>query len=368
MGAPTIILCSGELSGDIHAAALVRHLRAQMPDARILAMGGDRCREAGAEIIFHYRDYAILGFSGVLANLPRFIRLERSLKRHINAADLFIAVDYPGLNLRLAAHARKKRVPVLYYIGPQVWAWGARRLDRMVDVVDRMAVILPFEQTLYEEKGIPVEFVGHPFVMDHPVLPPRSQEERAGVGLLPGSRLQEVRRLLPVLLSAAARIRDGGSGEAFIVGRSEGVERRVYDDFIGESGLDVRVSDDAAAVMRDSRVLLVASGTATLEGALAQTPLLIVYRVSALNYLLARKLITIDRIGLINVILGRKVAPELIQGEATPKAIAEHAGALLRDSALREGMLEEFRRVPEMLAGGGGCARVAEIATELIAP
>lgn len=363
---PTIVLCSGEMSGDIHAAVLVRQLRKEMPDARVLAMGGDRCREAGAELLFHYRDYAILGITAVLANLPRLAGLERSLKRHINDADLFVAVDYPGLNLRLAAHARSKGVPVLYYISPQVWAWGAGRLDRMARVVDRMAVILPFEKPIYEEKGIPVEFVGHPLVVDHAPPEPRPQEERSGVGLLPGSRPQEVRRILPALLDAARRVRDTHPGERFVVARSSGVGAAMYDELIRCSGMDVDVSDDSTAVMRDSKVLLVASGTATLEGALAETPLVIVYRASPINYFLARRVMTIDRIGLINVILGENVAPELVQKEATPEAIAAHAAGLLDEPARRDRMLESFRLLPTMLSGGRGCARVAEIASELI--
>jgi lipid-A-disaccharide synthase len=365
---PTIVISSGEMSGDMHAAILVRSLRERLPGARIAGMGGDRCRDAGAELLYHYRDYAILGFTEVLANLPRLLRLKRGMERAIAGADLFVAVDYPGLNLRLADHARRRGVPVLYYIGPQVWAWGAGRLDRMAGVVDRMAVILPFEEPLYRDKGIAVEFVGHPFVVDHEMDPPLPQSERSGVGLLPGSREQEVSRILPALLGAASRIRERFPDEPFVVGRSSGVAPAVYDRIIADARVGVEVSDDPIGVMRASRLLLVASGTATLQGALAETPLVIVYKVSPLNYLLARRLIRIEQIGLINVILGEPAAPELIQSRATPGAIAELALDLLENREAREAMVGKFRRARGMLSGGGGTRRVAEIAAELVSP
>jgi lipid-A-disaccharide synthase len=363
---PTIVLSSGEMSGDIHAAHLVAALRNQIGGVRVRSLGGDRCAEAGAEVLFHYRDYAILGFTGVLTNLPRLWRLERSLRREIDRADLFIAVDYPGLNLRLAAYARRRGVPVLYYISPQLWAWGAGRMDRIAENVDRMAVILPFEEALYRERGVEAEFVGHPFVVDHELEPARAQRDRAGAALLPGSREQEVRRILPVLLAASEQLRGRFPDLELTVGRSPAVDRRIYDALIRRSGIKVAVDDDAVALMRRSRVMLVASGTATLQGALMETPLVIVYRVSPLNYFLASRLVRIQNIGLVNVVLGDRVAPELIQHEATPAAVAAAAGALVPDGTPRSEMLSRFRTLRPMLDGGGGCARVAEMARELI--
>jgi lipid-A-disaccharide synthase len=364
----TIVICSGETSGDLHAAQLVRSLRRRLPAARLLAMGGDSCAEAGAELLFHFRDYAILGFTGVLANLPKLWKLERSLKRRIETARLFIAVDYPGLNLRLAAHARAHGVPVLYYISPQLWAWGAGRMTKIAENVDRMAVILPFEEQLYREHGVEAEFVGHPFVVDHELPAPLPQSRRDGVGLLPGSREQEVRRILPVLLAAATELSNAAPGVRFAVGRSPMVDVAVYERMLAGCSLEVGVDEDALEVMRNSRVLLVASGTATLQGALMETPLVIVYRVSALNYLLARRLVRIANIGLVNVVLGERVAPEFIQDEATGPAIARAARTLLEDGTARAQMLARFRTLRGLLSGGGGCDRVADIAAELMEP
>ena len=366
--APTIVLSSGELSGDVHAAHVVRRLRDRFPGARVRAFGGDECARAGAELLFHYRDYAILGFTGVVAELPRLWRLERAMRRQIaGGADLFIPVDYPGLNMRLAAYARSRGVPVLYYIGPQVWAWGAGRIEKLARAVDRMAVILPFEVELYARRGIPVEFVGHPFVVDHELPNPLPQDAREGLGLLPGSRVQEVRRILPILLEAAKRMgekhRDFGPA---VVGRSPAVPRGLYESMVTESGVETLIDEDALGVMRRSRLLLVASGTATLQGALMETPLVIVYKVSALNYELARRLVKIPRIGLVNVIMGEEVCPEFVQRAAEPGAIASAALSLLEDPEQSGRMVERFRGLRRMLGGGGGCARVAEIAAELL--
>lgn len=357
------------MSGDIHAAHLVRRLRERLPGSRILAVGGDRCREAGAELLVHYRDYAVLGFSGVLAGLPKFLRLERALKSRLESGvDVFIPVDYPGLNLRLASFARRRGVPVLYYISPQIWAWGAGRIEKMARSVDRMAVILPFEVELYRRRGIPVEFVGHPFVVDHELPEPPAEQERDGVGLLPGSRVQEVQRILPVLLGAARLMAGERAGLRFRIGRSPEVPETLYRSILEKSAgdLEVAVDDDAVGVMGRSRLLLVASGTATLQGALMRTPLVIVYKVSALNYLVARRVITIPNIGLVNVILGDRVCPEFVQRDASAARVAPAAMELLNEGAARAAMLSRFDRLRQMLAGGGGCERVAEMAAELL--
>ena len=358
----TIVMVCGETSGDMHGSTLVARLRERLGDVRILAMGGERCRTAGAEVRFDYHDYAILGFTGVLANLFRLWKLERSLKRLIDSADLFIAVDYPGLNLRLAAYAKRRGVPVLYYISPQVWAWGEKRVQKMKTTIDRLAVILPFEQEWFRQRGMQVEYVGHPFVVDHPLPPAPPEGERSGLGVLPGSRVQEVERILPSMLGAAQEL-----GAAPVrVARSATVPAGVYDRILADAGVEAELVDDPIAVMGGSTVALVASGTATLQTALMGTPLVVVYRVNALNYVLAKRVITIDSIGLVNVTLGERVAPELIQGDATPQRIADEAGRLLSDENLRRDMRERFEGLRDQLGGGEGCRRVAEIAAELM--
>ncbi|MDH3215783.1 MAG: lipid-A-disaccharide synthase [Candidatus Krumholzibacteria bacterium] len=365
--APTILVTCGEASGDLHAANLVSELQKKIPDARILALGGSKVAEAGASLLYHIDDYAMIGFSGVLANLPKFLRLERGLKRVLaNGVDLFVPVDYPGLNLRLAARARELKIPVLYYISPQVWAWGKRRIEKLGKSVDYMALILPFEEQIYRDQGIPAEFVGHPLVEDHELPTPRDQRERSGIGLLPGSRPQEVRRILPVLLETAKLIRTHRPQEKFSIGASASVPTQLYSKILSRHSVDAEIKHDTQALMASSSLLLVASGTATLQGALFETPLIIVYRLSLLNYLIARKLVKISHIGLVNIILGEEICPEFVQIEAKPRVIADSALSLLENPAQRETMVSKFGALRSMLAGPGGCRRVAEISHQLI--
>ncbi len=288
------------------------------------------------------------------------------MRRQIDKADLFIAVDYPGLNLRLARYAKSRGVRVLFYISPQVWAWGAGRIERMAQTIDRLAVILPFEKQLFEGRGLDTEFVGHPFVTDHDMPPPLPQSERSGIGLLPGSREGEVRRILPVLLEAASRMRASAPELAFTIARSTAVPRHVYEELTARAGIGAAQDDDAVSVMRRSRLVLVASGTATLQSALFETPEVVVYRVSPLNYLLARRVITIENIALVNVVLGERVAPEFIQGDATAPRVAAEAQSLLSDDNRRAQMVARFATLRGLLAGGGGSRRVAEMAAELM--
>jgi len=364
---PTILISCGEASGDLHAARLVAELLEKFPGARILAFGGEKVAAAGATILYNISDYAIIGVSGVVTKFPKLARLERGLKKALESGvDLFIPVDYPGLNLRLAEHAKKKGIPVLYYISPQVWAWGAGRVRRLAASVDRMAVILPFEEAFLRERGIAAEFVGHPLVEDHALPEALPQSIRSGVGLLPGSRTSEVRRILPLLLSAAAEIRKADPAVRFSIGRSEFVPRGIYEKIVARQNLDVEIGGRTRDIMAGSKLLLVASGTATLEGALFETPLVIVYRMSKLNYFIANRLIKIDDIGLVNIILDERVSPEFVQTEADPKAIAAAATALLCDETLLKETVERFKGLRTTLTGTGGCRRVAEIAGDLL--
>ncbi len=360
----TILICCGESSGDLHASALIEKLKIEIPDVRILALGGDKSRGAGAELLFHIDDYSVIGFSEVIAKLPRFIRLERAMKSALReGVDLFIAVDYPGLNLRLASFAKRLNIPVLYYISPQVWAWGASRIGKIEQVVDYMALILPFEKGIY--KNIESEFIGHPFVEDHPFPGAIPWEKRTGIGLLPGSRMQEIKRILPVMLSAAERI-SPREGCQISLSAAPGIPENLYKDITEGFNIDLKIVYDAVGLMRASRLLLVASGTATLQAALLETPLLIIYRVSWLNYLLAKRMIRLRNIGLVNLVLGFEVCPEFIQNEAEPDRIAEAALNLLEKNHPRIKMQTEMAKLRALLKGEGGCRRVAEAASRLI--
>lgn len=366
--APTgdIVLCAGELSGDMHAAHVVAEL-ARRGAPRVVGMGGAHCAQAGMDVRFHHRDYAVIGFTGVLAGLPKFYRLERAMKSLIDRAALFVAVDYPGLNLRLCEHAQRRGVPVLYYIAPQVWAWGAGRVERMKRCVDRVAVVLPFETEIYARAGIPVEFVGHPFVVDHELPAPRAESERSWVALLPGSRESEVRHMLPLLLASARELKRLRPEATFVIAKSPVVADALYRSALARASFDARLEPDAVEALSRARAALVASGTATLQSALLETPLAVVYRTTALNYLLARRLVTIEHVGLVNVLLGEEVAPEFVQHRAQPRDIADAVALLLDDAPRRASMLTRFRALRASLAGGAGAARVADFALALLA-
>jgi len=361
-----IVVSAGELSGDMHTAHVVAALKRVFPGARLTGMAGDRSAAAGMDLRFHHRDYAVIGFTGVLSGLPRFFRLERAMRRLIDQASLFIPVDYPGLNLRLCAYAHARGVPVLYYISPQVWAWGAGRIEKIRRTVDRMALVLPFEEQLYRDAGVPAEFVGHPFVVDHELPEPLPYDGRDQVALLPGSRASEVRHMLPLLLDAARALSERVAGLRFVVARSPVVDAGEYEHLLRDAGIACEFDADAASVLARARLAIVASGTATLQAALLETPLVIVYRTTPINYALARRLVKIPHVGLVNVLLGERVAPEFVQGEATSAAVADAARDLLLDDGLRGAMLERFRSLRQQLGGGRGAARVAEMAVEML--
>ncbi|HEX6790643.1 MAG TPA: lipid-A-disaccharide synthase [Candidatus Krumholzibacteria bacterium] len=363
---PRIVLCAGELSGDMHAAHVVAAIRRRMPGARITGMAGAHCAAAGMDVRFEYRDYAVIGFTGILSSLPRFHRLEKRMRALIDDADLFIPVDYPGLNLRLCDHARARGRRVLYYIAPQVWAWGAGRVERMRRSVDRVAVVLPFETAIYRDAGVQAEFVGHPFITDHELPAPLPQSERDGVALLPGSRTGEVRAMLPLFLAAAERLAQRRPGLRIMASRSPVVDASVYDELTRHAKAGIEWSEGASALLSRARVAMVASGTATLEAALLETPLVVAFRTGALNYALARRVVKIPNIGLVNVLLGEQVAPELLQAAATPDALAAAVERLLDDRAHRDTMLERFRGLRDQLGRGAGSERVAQMAEELL--
>jgi len=350
----------------MHAAHVVSALARRFPGARIRGMAGAHCAAAGMDVRFQYRDYAVIGFTGILSSLPRFHRLEKGLRRLIDDSDLFIAVDYPGLNLRLCEYAHRRGKRVLYYIAPQVWAWGAGRVARMRRTVDRVAVVLPFETKIYHDAGMQAEFVGHPFITDHELPAPLAEAEREGIALLPGSRAGEVASMLLLFLAAAQRLRERHPGLCVTVGRSPVVNPALYEEYVRRAGLDVTLAD-GAGVLSHARVALVASGTATLESALLETPLVIAYRTNPLNYALARRLVRIPDVGLVNVLLGERVAPELVQREATPAALASAVDNLLTDGVRRAETIRRFRGLREQLARGEGSARVAAIVGELLA-
>lgn len=374
MPAPRILISAGEPSGDLHGAAVARALRQRWPGAELYGLGGPRMEAEGVRLLAHVDELAVMGFVEVASRLPYFIRLLRRMRRSLDERppSLVVPIDYPGFNLRLAAAARKRGIPVLYYIAPQVWAWHRSRVHGMAGRTDAIAVILPFEEPLFREAGGRATFVGHPLLdRERPVTPRATFLGELGVdparpvlALFPGSREQEVRRHAGLFAAAARRVVERHPEVQPVVGAGPGVPPALL------AGMDLPSSDDGWALLHHARAALVKSGTGTLEAALAGTPLVIAYRMHPATYAVARRLVEVEHVGLVNLVAGERVAPELIQDAATPESLAEALGPLLVDGPARERALRGISRVRSALQVDGPepsvAARVAALAARLI--
>jgi lipid-A-disaccharide synthase len=374
--APRILLVAGEASGDLHAADLITALRRAVPTLEVVGLGGDRLRAVGMRTIADARDVATVGLVEGLGRLRTLARIYRSLAGILRRErpDLAIFVDFPEFNLRLARIAKRVGVPVFYYIGPQVWAWRRGRIRTIARRVDALAVVFPFEPPLYSSERLGVEFVGHPLLDRVRATRSRAETrarygldpERVTVALLPGSRHKEIRYMLPRLLGAAA-ILGRERGCQFVLALAPTISRQDVESFLARDRLAVSVvADDTYNVIHAADLVLVTSGTATLETALLERPMVIAYRLSALSYAVARLLVGVPFIGIPNIVAGREIVPELVQRGATGPRIAAAARAILDDPGRQAGMVREFAAVRRRLGPGGAAERAAAIARRLL--
>jgi lipid-A-disaccharide synthase len=366
----TVFVSAGEPSGDQHAGALIGALRRAVPELDVEGVGGPHLAAAGARLLARIEDLTVIGFVEVLRKLPAHLALLRRIRRRLAAGDvrLVVLVDYPGFHLRVAEAARRAGVPVLYYIAPQLWAWGERRVRRMAATVTRLAVILPFEEEFFTARGVPTTFVGHP-LMDRAPLPAAEELRRAlgldpdrpVLGLFPGSRPQEVRHLWPAFREAAALVRRERPEVQLVAAASAGAAYPAADGVLLVRGRPAECFAAATAA-------LCKSGTSTLEAAVAGTPMVVAYRMHPVSYRLARRLVRVPWIGMVNLVAGRQLAPELIQGDVTPAALARAVLPLLAESgAERRAQLEGLAEVRRRLGGAGAAARAADLARALLA-
>ncbi len=371
-----VMIIAGEASGEMHGAGLVAALKARRPGIDIFGIGGDRMERAGCVLIYHIEKFSVMGITEVIRHLP-FIR--RALRRmdgllESRRPDLMILIDYPDFNLRLARKARKRGIPVLYYISPQVWAWRARRIHSIVRLVDCMAVVFPFEVELYEKAGGKVVFVGHPMLE---TLESRQSKtgfcEAAGldpdrpiIGMLPGSRVMEVERMLPAMAGTLKKVQRDLPATQGVIGLAPTVPRAgLAGHFEGHAKEIPVVENSPYEVMRHADLLLVTSGTATLESACFGTPLLVLYRMSRVSWWIARRMVSIPDIGLVNVVAGRRIAPEFLQDAVEPKTLAPVVLELLKDPKKRLEMTQRLSEVKDCLGTPGASSRVADLALEL---
>lgn len=359
-----LVVSAGDPSGDVRASEVLSEL-SSLTELTCEGLGGDRLAATGMTLHHHLRDYSVMGFTEVLSSLRRLFALRRSMRSLLEAArpDALLLVDYPGLNIPLGVWARRRGIRVIYYVSPQLWAWGTGRVRRIARGVDLMITLFGFEVDFYEEHGVRAEWGGHPLVDAVPV--PLETPSDGHLALLPGSRTQEVSMLLPPMLDCLTELRSGLPGLHAKVAAVGTVNGDLYSTADGIEGVEIVRS--TAEALTGSRGALVCSGTATLETSLYGVPFVIAYRTSPITYAMARMLVRgVDRIGMANLVAGEDVAPELIQGEVTGTALADAVMPFMTDGPGRISAIERLGRVRDSLGGPGASRRAAGIIADFL--
>jgi len=369
-----ILIVTGETSGDLHGAHLALALKKIDPTVQILGVGGHHMALAGVDLlpgVARVDAMGLVGFSQIRAGLANLLFL-RSFLKH-NSFDVVVCIDSPGFNLRLARMAHNLGHRVIYYIAPQIWAWAGHRIKLIKRVVAHVIVILPFEEALYTQAGVPCTFVGHPLLDSMKPLPPTEElKETLGVtpkrpilGLLPGSREAEVRSLLPVMLETAEELSAQHPDIQCLIAQAPSISQGQLQELIGRFSIPVTIIPDSPnEVIRVSDVLLVASGTATLQAALVGTPMVIIYRASRLTYIFTRLVIKVPFIGLVNIVAGKKVVTELYQDDVVASRLKEEVLRIFNDKDFVGEMTASFQYIRELFGGPGASERAARIVLE----
>ena len=374
---PIVIFSAGEASGDQHAAHVFEALKQRIPNVRGLGMGASRMQQAGIELAY---DSAGIGVIGLVEVLKHYAEIRRALK--IMQAlvlkqrpDLLVCVDYKEFNLKLAKFAKAHGIKVLFYVSPQVWAWRPGRVETYGRAIDMMAVIFPFETAYYDAKQVPVRYVGHPSVDKVKALRSRAEDfklfglnpDQAVVGVLPGSRSNEIKRMLPVMLEAVERLHQQQPELQFLLPQADSITDTVLNAYLQECKLPIKViKQQAYDVIQCCDAVMTTSGTASLEIALLGIPMVIGYRLSAFTYWLGRLLVNIKFIGLPNIIAGRGIVRELIQDDLTSENLSEEISRLLSDSLYRDACLTGLQEVKAQLGQGGGTQKMADLIVEML--
>ena len=364
-------IIAGEASGDLHASNLVAEIKKKDKKAEFRGCGGDLMKAQGVDLLKHYRTMAYMGFVEVAVNLRKVLGNIAQCKKDIleYQPDAIILVDYPGFNFRIADFAHEKGFKVLYYISPQLWAWKRRRVKKVKRSVDKMLVILPFEEEFYKQYGVDVTYVGNPLLdelakfgtANRSIFLRRNSlgEKREIIALLPGSRYQEVKRVLPAMLKAASHFPD----YQFVVAGVSSLDKSLYKKILGNSDVFL-IENQTYELLQNSSAAVVTSGTATLETALLTVPEVVCYKATGFSYFLAKWMIKVKFISLVNLVMDKEVVKELIQGEMTEESIVKELELLLHNSKRQRKLLEDYEELKDRLGGAGASEKAAEAITE----
>lgn len=363
-------IIAGEASGDLHGSSLIREMKKLDAMAAIRCWGGDKMEAAGGELVKHYRELAFMGFTEVVMNLRTIFRNLAFCKEDIEQykPDAIILIDYPGFNLRIAKWARQKDLKVIYYISPQVWAWKEGRVRMMKECIDKMIVILPFEKDYFKDKwGWDVEYVGHPLLEEIESQKSKVRSERLAdkpiIALLPGSRKQEILKKLPVMLEVSHSF----PGHQFIVAKAPGLDENFYDGLLSSYQNVSYVSGKTYELLMQSEAALVTSGTATLETALFGVPEVVCYKGSPISYQIAKRVIKVKYISLVNLIMDKLVVKELIQDQLTPENLRWELEALLHNDKRRAELQKDYAKLRTVLSQGGhASSKAARLVVEFL--
>lgn len=373
-----IMIVAGEASGDLHGSNLVRSALSLDPDLKFYGLGGENLRNAGIDLLFDLEHQGLFGFLEIVSSLRSTIGIYRSLKASLtrDRPSAVVLIDYPDFNLRLAKSAKRLGIPVFYYISPQLWAWRQGRVKKIDRYVDRMAVVFPFEPDFYQRHGVEVSFVGHPLL--DVMGPPRPKEEvktelgfdpsQPLLGLLPGSRMSEIKAHLPLMLESAGRLKSGRpNGLSLAVAQADSLGSGKLTPFLELGPKDVKlVAGRTHDLQNAADVILTASGTATLETALMLTPMVVIYRLKLLSYQIFRRMVKIEHVAMANLIAGEEVVPELLQNDARPDNIVTELNRILDSPEDRRRMVEGLTLIRKKLGGPGASLRAARLLLETI--
>lgn len=371
----SVMIIAGEASGDLHGSKLVRAMQKKNNALFFCGIGGKALKDVGVEILVDASELAVVGITEAISKMSNLLKGMAVAKKTLKKLrpQLLILIDFPDFNLHLAGTAKKLGIPILYYISPQIWAWRSARVKKIGALVDHVAVILPFEKDFYKKHEIPVTFVGHPLLDDRPPLPERllktPLEEISVIGLLPGSRDREIARHLPVMLESAEILLRRNKNFQFVISLAPGVERKYVEDitkkYRAADGFEI-VAEGVEKIFKRSGFVIASSGTVTLESAISGTPMVIIYKMSPLSYWLGKALVRVKHVGLVNLISGKALVPELLQNDASPGKIADTVFEMLSDVSGLERLRRELLAIKDELGGPGASERVADIAVNML--